>query len=981
MTMASHDDGMTFDALAARARARVRAASTLDATAFTDAVDARLRRVSIASDFAVDTLVRQPGLLGRLLADDAVTAPPPVLEADHRGDWPMLLRRYRAAESTRLIWRDVLGLDDVADTLAGSTRLAETCLQVALAALEADFHARHGLVRSPGGEGDGGTVQRLVVFALGKLGGGELNFSSDVDLVYAFEHGGQSDGARPLDAEAYFTRLGQQLAKLLDEVTADGFCHRVDLRLRPYGNAGRVAWSFASMEQYFQHEGRDWERYAWQKARPVAGDIQAGLRFLDTLRPFVYRRYLDFGALDGLRAMKAAIAAEVARKELADDIKRGPGGIREIEFLVQALQLIRGGREPELRGGPLLPALQSLVAARHVAAGAAASLTQAYRFLRRLENRLQMLRDAQTHALPAGDEDRLRIAAGLGYPDWSALRAALEAQRAHVTGEFDALLAPRRRAAAPDALTGYWRGLQRSDGNATGEIDVLADAGFVEAGNADAILRDLARSPGVRDLSDSARARLDRVLPALLQAAAASTQPMLALRRLLALLSNILRRSAYLALLDEQPAALARLVEVVSHSALLAERLAAYPLLLDELLDARVAGPLPDREHLRAACIAATGNVGDPATATVDVDVEATLQALNEVRQALSFRVAMAVRDARQPATDSARQLAWLADAVVARVLALATHEVQQAHGRVHGARFAVLGYGSLGGEELGFGSDLDLVFLYDIVRTSGSNANGSNGDRSGAPQAVAGDVQSDGARPLDASRWFARLAQKVVALLGAVTAAGRLYEVDVRLRPDGAKGLLVSSLASFADYQRERAWTWEHQALVRARCIGGDAGLCADYGRVRDQVLARARDAAKVRADVVAMRLRMRTELDRSDAAGDPGGQFDLKQGEGGLVDLEFLLQASVLVNAAAHPALLAPRNTPGLIEALGTAAVFSDVTAASLQAAHATLLARGLECTLDRRRRRVPLDASLQAARLAIRSAARAQGVPFDE
>ena len=945
----------------ARAFARLRAsAPQFEAVLADPTLMAKLQRLATVSDFAIDTLVRQPALLVRLLADHgAVPVVPPQLHPDNRSDWPMLLRRYRAAESTRLIWRDVCGLDDVDATLAGSTRLAETCLQRALAAIETEFIERHGVVRRRSETGGEGAPQRLVVFGLGKLGGEELNFSSDVDLVYAYEHDGLSDGARALDAEAYFTRLGQQLAKLLDEVTADGFCHRVDLRLRPYGNAGRVAWSFAAMEQYFQREGRDWERYAWQKARPVAGDIEAGERFLGTLRPFVYRRYLDFGALDGLRAMKAAIAAEVARKELADDIKRGPGGIREIEFLVQVLQLIRGGREPELRGRRLLPALQALVAARQVSEPAAAALVEAYRFLRRLENRLQMLRDAQTHALPGRDDDRHRIAHGLGYADWHALRAALDAHRAIVTAEFDALLAPRRRSTAPDALSGYWRALPDA-----GDVEVLAGAGFVEAGNADAMLRDLARSPGVRGLSDSARARLDRVLPALLQAAATSTQSMLALRRLLALLHNVLRRSAYLALLDEQPAALARLVEVVSHSALLAERLATYPLLLDELLDARVAGPLPDRNLLRAACLAATDATAD---GSGEVDVEATLQALNEVRQALSFRIAMAVRDRRQPAADSARQLAWLAEAVVERVLALAEREVAHAHGRVPGARFAVLAYGSLGGEELGFGSDLDLVFLYDVGRADDRSHGG-------------GDAQSDGARPLDAARWFARLAQKVVALLGAATAAGRLFDIDVRLRPDGAKGLLVSTLASFDDYQRERAWTWEHQALVRARCIAGDAGLCADYEQVRAHTLTRARDVEKVHPDVVAMRRRMRAELDRSDAVDAPGGQFDLKQGEGGLVDLEFLLQASVLVHAAAHPALLASRDTPGLIDSLRKAAVFDDSTAARLQAAHATLLARGLECTLDRRRRRLPLDDSLEAARMAIRSAAQAQGLVFD-
>lgn len=906
-------------------------------------VSARFGRVALASDFAVDTFERQPALLRALAADPhAPSSPPPALTPDNRADWGALLRRHRAAESTRLIWRDVLGLDDVDATLAGSTRLAEECLRAALDALEREFATRHGVIRARIDDGRPGDLQRLVVFGLGKLGGGELNFSSDVDLVYAYERDVESDtsahpGARPLDASAYFARLGQQLAKLLDEITAEGFCHRVDLRLRPYGNAGRVAWSFAAMEQYFQREGRDWERYAWQKARPVAGDLDAGERFLETLRPFVYRRYLDFGALDGLRAMKAAIAAEVARRELADDIKRGPGGIREIEFLVQALQLIHGGRDATLRARALRPALDALVEARHVDVEAGEMLVDAYRCLRRVENRLQMLRDAQTHALPESPDDRARIAGGLGFDGWDALREALDAQRARVAAEFAALLAPQRGEDVPDALSVYWHALPDA-----GDAATLAQAGFVEAGNADAMLRDFARSPGVRGLSDHARARLDRVLPALLQGAAQASTPMLALRRLLALLHNILRRSAYLALLDEQPVALERLVDVVGHSALLAERLAAHPLLFDELLDARVAGPLPDRAELLAACEAV--DAGD--------DTEATLHALNEVRQALGFRIAMAVRDGRQSATDSARQLAWLADGVVRRVLDLACDEVAGAHGRVPGSRFAVLGYGSLGGEELGFGSDLDLVFLYD------------------APP----DAQSDGVRPLDASRWFARLAQKLVALLGAVTAGGRLYDVDVRLRPDGAKGLLVSSLASFSDYQRDRAWTWEHQALVRARCVSGDASLCDDFERVRTRTLTRERDPARVCEDVTAMRRRMRVELDRTDAA-----MFDLKQGEGGLVDLEFLLQAAVLMHADALPALLAPRSTPALIDAAAAADVIDGDTAEALRAAHAGLLAAGLHCTLDRRPRRVIPGEAIEAWRAAVRGACERFGLRF--
>ena len=929
-----NDPATARAAIADRALQRLRAASpALSAQLDDTGTAAQVARIAVTSDFAIATLARQPPLLAELRENDAQALAPPLLDAGNRDHWPALLRRYRAAESTRLVWRDVLGLDDVEATLAGTTALAERCLQVALDALEADFAGRHGVVRDARDNG-----QRLVVFALGKLGGGELNFSSDVDLVYGYEEDGESDGPRPLVAEHYFARLGQQLAKLLDEATAEGFCHRVDLRLRPFGNAGRVAWSFAAMEQYFQREGRDWERYAWQKARPVAGDSAAGERFLRTLRPFVYRRYLDYGALDGLREMKAAIAAEVARKELADDIKRGPGGIREIEFLVQALQLIRGGREPALRERRLLPALQALVQARHVAPQAGAALREAYRFLRRLENRLQMLRDAQTHALPQDTLERLRIARSLDHPDWEALRAALDMHRGVVAAEFGALLAPRRRRGGePTQLAGYWRALPDA-----GDSEALGAAGFEDAAAADSALRDLARAPALRALSDAARARLDRVLPALLDSAAASSQPDAALRRLLPLLHNILRRASYLALLDEQPAALQRLVDVLSRSALLGERLAAHPLLLDELLDVRVGGPLPRREAVFAACESALAHE----------DIEAALLALNETRQALSFRIALATLDARQPARDSVRQLAWLADAVVAVVLRLARRGMLAAHGPLADAGFAVLGYGSLGGEELGFGSDLDLVFLYEADAA----------------------VQSDGARPLDAARWCARLAQKIVALLGTMTAAGRLFDVDVRLRPDGAKGLLVSSLSGFADYQRERAWTWEHQALVRARCVAGEPALCARFERVRDAVLAQPRDAEALRTDVLAMRAKMRAELDRSDAA-----RLDLKQGPGGLVDLEFLLQYLVLRDAPLQPSLRLARDTPGLLAALCDAGAFTAATCKRLREAHALLLDAGLRCTLDRRPRIVAPGAGIVAACDAIASACRDHGLPF--
>ncbi len=919
-----------LDAFVARALERLRGAGC----AVDSGAEAALAKLAIASDFAIDVLVAQPSLLIGLQADSQTPHPAPALTPENRADWPRLLRRFRQAESMRLVWRDVIDGADVEEILAGSTALAETCLQLALAALEAEFVQRFGSVRD--GEGN---AQRLVVFGLGKLGGRELNFSSDIDLVYAYESEGESDGARALPAQEYFARLGQQLAKLLDEVTADGFCHRVDLRLRPFGSAGRVALSFAAMEQYFQREGRDWERYAWQKARPVAGDLAAGVRFLKLLRPFVYRRYLDYGALDGLRAMKALIVAEVARRELAEDIKRGPGGIREIEFLVQALQLIRGGREPELRRRRLLTALQALLEAGHIEVRTGEALRATYRFLRRLENRLQMLADVQTYALPADSLLRARIASGLGYAQWDGLEAELATHRVFVSSEFSTLLAPRgKTASASDGLANYWRALPEAADAAT-----LEASGFAHFGQLHALLCDFARTPGVRELSDAARARLDRVLPALLAHAAAGAESDVVLRRMLPLLHNILRRSSYLALLDEQPAALARLADALSRSALLGDRLAAYPLLLDELLDVRVSGELPERAAIEAQCRVALH--GD--------DVEASLDALNEVRQALSFRFALALLDGRVVAEDCARRLAWLAESVVGCVLILAEGELRAAHGDLPGLRFAVLGYGSLGGLELGFGSDLDLVFLFD------------------APL----DAQSDGGRPLEAPRWVARLGQKIVSLLGVRTSAGRLFDVDVRLRPDGAKGLLVSSLASFADYQRMRAWIWEHQALVRARGIAGDAGLLDAFADVRTEVLAAVHGAETLAENVTAMRRKMRAELDRSDAE-----QFDIKQGEGGLVDLEFLLQFLVLRDGHADPKLLEPRATSDLLDAALAAGSIDAATHAELLAAHSLLLDIGLRCTLDRRPRRAPCDGRIEQARAAIRSAAQAQGLRFD-
>jgi len=890
----------------------------------------QLRHLAVISDFAIDTLCRQPELLKHLMQADPPPLLPPVLEPTQSDRWPTQLRRYRAAESVRLIWRDMQGLDSIDATLAGSTELAQTCLQLALDALETDMAQRHGIVRTPDG-----TPVRLVVFGLGKLGGAELNFSSDIDVVYAFTHNGCSDGARPLAAETYFARLGQRLTRLLDESTAEGFCHRVDLRLRPFGNSGHLALSFAAMDQYFQREGRDWERYAWIKARPVAGDMSAGQRWLDSLIPFVYRRYLDYTALDGLREMKAAIAAEVARRDRLNDIKRGPGGIREIEFLAQCLQLIRGGRESVLRQRSLLRALRALVATGHMKASHADALASAYRFERHVENRLQMRGDNQTHTLPSDPLERQCIATGLGYVDWNALLQALHRHRQQVSTEFDALLATRQGASAtPQALINYWRTVSENT-----QLNLLTEVGFAEAEHSAHALQHFAHSLGVKALSDNSRMRLDRVLPALLHAASQTSQADAALQRALGLLQAIVRRTSYLALLDEQPSALTRLVNVLAHSALLAERLQNFPVLLDELLDVRVAGPLPDAASMQQACRSALDSE----------DTEAALRNLNETRLALSFRLALAFHDGRINAVDCTQGLAQLADAVVTVVLEQAQAELISAHGPLPGGRFAVIGYGSLGALELGFGSDLDLIFLYDHIAE-----------------------YSQGNRPLIADRWFARLAQKIMARLSVNTAAGRLYEVDVRLRPDGAKGALVTSLNSYHHYQTQRAWTWEHQALIRARGVAGDASLLADFEQIRHQVLTAPRSHSNLLTEVSQMRARMRSELDRSGH-----NWLDLKQGLGAMVDLGFLLQTGVLAKAAEYPALCQHRQTSILISDLSRSGWFPETAAHALHQAHSILLHAALNCTLDRRPRLIEPNAEIRQACNTVIAAAHSCGL----
>ncbi|HRQ63337.1 MAG TPA: bifunctional [glutamate--ammonia ligase]-adenylyl-L-tyrosine phosphorylase/[glutamate--ammonia-ligase] adenylyltransferase [Xanthomonadaceae bacterium] len=906
-------------------------AARLDALAPKAGQRERLAALLTVSDIAYDLFRIDASAPQRLvdLCDDAAGP------ASRRAALPQstdfeALRRFRRDESLRIAWRDALGIDTVEATLAQVSELAEVCLDVAIGWLKADLAVRHGVPR----DAKGGAVE-LAVLGLGKLGGRELNFSSDIDLIYVYAEGGRSDGARPLDNEDWFARLGQQLARHMSEVSASGFVHRVDLRLRPFGQSGRVAASFAAAEQYYQREGRDWERYAWIKARPVAGDRAAGAELIGLLRPFVYRRYLDFSAIAGLREMKAMIEAEVSRRELDHDLKLGRGGIREIEFVVQLTQLVRGGREPELRVPGTLAALSAAARLGHIESEEAARLAVAYRFLRRLENRVQMLGDTQTHTLPEDAALRARLAAGLGFADTDALLEALSGQRRAVRDAFDRVFSESGPPVPPpDALTTLWRRLVEGAAGAT--PDGLDETSMAR-------MEQFAQSSAVHGLSSRARARLDRLMPALLAVALDNAEAARVLPMLLDLLAVLARRSSYLALLDEHPAALRRLVDVLRRSALMAAQLTRHPVLLDELLGAPV-------EHEAEAMVEAT--LERALRLCTPGDMESGLLALHEAKAQAGFRFGLRRFDRRDSAVACARGLAFLADRLVAEVWGLAEEAMHARHGRIvvgEGSGAAVLGYGSLGGRELGFSSDLDLVFLYD-------------------PAALR--HVSDGKRPLDPPSYFSRLAQKLVHLLSSPGPAGPLYEVDVRLRPEGARGLLVVSLEAFATYQRERARTWEHQALVRARWLCGAQGPRPAFEAIRRQALIAPRDSDALRADVRDMRERLRRERDRSGQ-----GLFDLKQGHGGLVDIEFLVQWAVLGHAIDMPELLDATDTDTLLKTLGASGVLPDADV--LGDAHQALLEAALACTLQGRSRLTPLQGIVAEAADSVANALRRCGL----
>jgi len=893
-----------------------------------------LRYVWACSAFAADACLRDAGLLpwlateGRLVQQlepdafhaAAILATQPGTTVDTV--FMAALRTFRRRQLVRIAWRDLAGFASIEQVLAELSALADACIAVACQQAAALLGARHGLPRDAQGQ-----PLPLLVLGMGKLGGGELNFSSDIDLIFLFAEHGETDGPRPLSYDEFFVRAGKRVAQLLGTPTDDGFVYRVDLRLRPFGDSGPVAVSFDAMEEYLQQHGRDWERYAYVKARPVYG-AEAGFADLqrNALRPFVYRRYLDFGVFESLRGMKDLIAREVERRELQQNVKLGPGGIREIEFIVQAYQLLRGGSTPRLQTRSLLEALPQLAGQKLLTPEAVAELLSAYRFLRRVENRLQQWNDEQTHELPTASWERERLALAMGVNDWATLHEHLQAHRDRVSSHFRrAVFAPGATVADADAGAGLEQ-LLDPEPDVERRRECLATLQAPEL--VEPILRQLEQlreSGYYRRLDETGRRRLQILLPRLLRAVVRLPNAESALTRVLHVIERIGGRTVYLALLNENPVARDRLFELCANSQFLSDQIAAFPLLLDELLDDRLFDSTPERAELATDLRNRMANCG------VD-DVEEQVEALRQFQRAAMFRVAVPDLTGRLPLMKVSDRLTDLAELIVQETLDLAWQQIVARHGapycgpnegQLRPAGMIVVAYGKFGGIELGYGSDLDLVFLHDS----------------------AGEVQrTAGPHAVDNGVFFLRLVQRLVHLLTVHSAAGRLYEVDTRLRPSGKGGLLVQSIEGFADYQRTEAWTWEHQALLRSRAVAGVGELRRRYEALRVELLRTAVRRESLRDDVRSMRERMRAELSKSKA-----GEFDLKQDAGGITDVEFLAQFWALQWSDRRPELVTFSDNIRQLESLASICLVPQETVDVLTRAYRTYRQRMHHLSLE--------------------------------
>ncbi|GMR21441.1 MAG: bifunctional [glutamate--ammonia ligase]-adenylyl-L-tyrosine phosphorylase/[glutamate--ammonia-ligase] adenylyltransferase [Gammaproteobacteria bacterium] len=857
---------------------------------------ASLPGVWACSEFVARSCLRHPKLLQELITSGALrqgldtpafktevwTA---LSKAADEAQAKKCLRQIRMREWVRIAWRDLAGWADLDEVLETVTSLADELVGAALQWCWA--HTEQDIGQGLAGAGP------FVVLGMGKLGGRELNFSSDIDLIFFYLQDDPIQGQDTHGNHEFFVKLSRQLIKLLGDTTEDGFVFRVDMRLRPNGSTGPMALSFDAAEHYYQIHGREWERYAMIKARVIAGDPDSGNELLQRLHPFVYRKYLDYGAIGAIRKLKRSINQELTRKGIADNIKLGPGGIREIEFIGQVFQLVRGGREPALQSRSIRPTLKQLSSLGQMTATAVTELSAAYDFLRRTEHRLQMVADRQTHVLPKDELGQARLAYSMGYSSWREYEPALRRHMQKVHGHFSQVFTAPQGEQDTDRdnpLLAVW--LQELEPEHA--MAALARAGYKkDPAQVYLLLKGLHSGSAYNSFAVEGRQRADTLAPLLIAAAGLTATPELTLSRLARVVESIGRRSSYLALMIENPMVLSQLVKLCAASPWIADWIAQHPLLLDELLNPVDAYSPPSREQLSqelASCLL-------PVEAG---DLEREMEILREFCNRHVLHVAAADIGPGLAATAVARQITEIAEVILEASLGLAMQAMEARYGCPHceseqGAYrpgFAVIAYGKLGSHELGYGSDVDMIFLY---------------------QGCGASAVTTGERAVANETFFLRTGQRLIHILTTRMHGGILYETDMRLRPSGQSGPLVTQLQAFREYQTGRAWTWEHQALVRARAVAGDAAVARAFTEVRRDVLCRQRDATVLAAEVAGMREKMRGTREPHDP-----DLFDIKHDRGGIVDIEFMVQYWVLRWAHDTPRLTEHTDNVAILTAL---------------------------------------------------------------
>lgn len=899
------------------------------------AVSSDLIKVLLFSEFVSDHLCRDPNILADLAASkDLVSSYGPNTHT-HRldqltrhaepGRIQGILTRFKLREIIRIAWRDLTGKAGLEETLADLSGLARACIASAL-----DFTHKE-LCRTHGTPTDGnGHPQQMIILGMGKLGAGELNFSSDIDLIFVYPEDGNTilNDRVCTSNEDFFTRLCKRFIALFK--SGNGFhFYRVDTRLRPFGDSGPLVMSADAFENYYAAHGREWERYAMIKARPVAGDFKAGFRLLKSLNAFIFRRYFDYGSFDAFRDMKQRIELQVKSRQLRHNIKLGAGGIREIEFFGQLFQLIRGGVEPDLQAPGILDILNQLELKGLIKASARNDLTAAYHFLRRLENRLQAYQDKQTHDIP-GNENQLRIIAlSMGHADAAGFHTELSGVLGTVHHHFSQLLVTETeddRETASQALKQMWININDPQFSA-GAIEV---AGYEDPERVLSVLRTLAGHPNTKRLTPAGQKKLARLVPKLVKKVGRNASPEDILVRLTDLIIAVERRTTYLSLLIENKKALETLIILAQKSPWIISFLSRHPVLLDELMNPATLYAPPKKDALEKDMASRMAKLPDD-------DQEYLLEEFNVFRQVNTLRVAAADVSGNYPLMKVSDHLTWIAETILAQVLAIAWNILVAKYGRPAGVEgngtsqcgFAIVAYGKVGGLEMGYKSDLDLVFLYK-----------------GEPGMTLG-----GDRSVDIIRFYTTLSQRIIHALTLHTPAGTLYGADMRLRPGGQSGMIVSHIAAFEEYMEKEAWTWEHQALIRARPITGDTGIMKRFNAIRTDTLCRERPHGALKKEVADMRERMRSERLKPEP-----GMFDLKQGRGGIVDIEFLVQYLVLRHGARYPDITVWTDNIRLLEGLSCEGLISGEESGMLQQAYVTLRKAIHRLTLQEKKAGVP-------------------------